>query len=60
MLNTKGKKVTLLAGVLTQGLGLILFGYCDKIKNTGAFTKWLYFSLLMVARALLGFGNGCI
>ena len=57
MLNTKGKKVTLLAGVGSQGAALVAFGYCDKIP---ASQKYVYFGCLVLSRMIMGFGNGCI
>lgn len=49
MLNNKGKKVTLLAGVLAQGLALIMFGYCDKFSSEGSW-KYIYFASLVFSR----------
>jgi len=59
MLDTRGKKVTLLTGVLSQAVALVIFGYADKIPSTDALT-WVYFAVLLFSRILLGFGNGCI
>ena len=36
LLNKCGKKMTLLIGVLAQGISLILFGYCNNLGSKGS------------------------
>lgn len=52
--------MTLLSGILAQAIGLFIFGYTNNIPPSEGYLKWVYFVLLLVARSLLGYGNGCI
>jgi len=59
MLNKCGKKLSLLTGIFSQVVSLILFGYCDNLMYEGS-KKYIYFACCFVLRLIQGFGNSCI
>ena len=55
MLNSIGQKKTLLIGVVSMGVSMAVFGVLGGITN-----KWAFFSVALLCRVLMGFGNGCL
>ena len=55
MLNTIGQKKTLLAGTISMGISMLIFGFLNKIEE-----KYTFFGVSVAARILMGFGNGCL
>lgn len=60
MLNTIGQKKTLIIGVVSMGISMLVFGFIDNFSTTNSSGKYLFFGTAVVMRILMGFGNGCV
>ena len=59
LLNGRGRKVTLMIGMIAQCIAIVIFGYSDKFEPTKP-SRYIMFAVLFVSRFVQGFGNGCI
>lgn len=55
MLNSIGQKKTLLIGVVSMGISMLIFGFLNQFTD-----KWAFFGAACASRVLMGFGNGCL
>ena len=65
LLNGRGRKVTLMIGMIAQCIAIVIFGYSNLFPATSTWGHdkgWSYimFAVLFVSRFVQGFGNGCI
>jgi len=49
-----------MTGILSMAIGLYIFGATHYITPSNGWTKYAYFVILVIARLLMGFGNGCL
>lgn len=61
MLNTIGQKKTLMTGVISMGISMLVFGFLNNFDSSETSSgKWWFFGVSVASRILMGFGNGCL